>query len=250
MQWKIVLTVVFSLGLNSIAQEIEFQSLKNYTSNHHKKLTKSDSIAGNNSFSCSFYLDEWHFVKSFKELGKKSPYTKHNYKRDTRQDSIHRIRYSDQFYMLDVLKGVKDSQEVICMGYYGPPDYKKQEQEYFAIRLTDEMKLDKDLSVHFNYLSPCGVFQMYTNSKPSLKGAFMIEELIVEHNNNGVQTYKEVFDCSKKQIGHVWFIVRIDFLKEFKMNLGSSITFFNPYLQFNAPKNPDSSVVEFMMSFL
>lgn len=167
-------------------------------------------------------------------------------------DKEYRKRFPDNWYMLNKLVGISDSQEVICMGYYDDL-IKKQREEYFAVPFKEEMHKNVDLHINFKYLSPCGVFELYTNSIPSLRGAYHIDDLIVEKKRKSLMPYdsalkylleyEKSFEFTKKQKEHNWLIIRINHKKEIELNYGSSITFINPDIRFDYSTITDTNIL-------
>ena len=227
---RCLLIIFFSFSQKlSIAQEILFSALENYHSADENILVEEDSIAGFLSFVSIYQNYKWRWMGDLRRLGEAQHmwYAKHKI-------SGHDTLYPNDYYSYSKLPNLCDGQRVITMGY-GVHTIRKgkkwmYEDEFIAIRLTNEINLDEELTLHFKYLVATGVvLDILTNSSPEKEGAFFIDQIIVSREDSGIlEEFDKTYQNKKKQIGHDWVIFLINQELSDKFKFGQGISLMSP----------------------
>ncbi len=211
----------------SITQKIEEDAFNSTIKPLGLKIDNNDSLAGNWSFVIYYNGNIWYVKKSLRRYGDK--YLQYgirglNWKRKSKIiHSPENILFRAGYYNIDQIIEPDSGMCVVCLGAKYPDKF--YEREYFAVRLSDELKKTDTLNILFDFISTGGgFFDLYTNDKPIFFGSYHLDQLVMPNTDNKtVLTYDKKFKNQRSQNGHKWLIISVDNKKSEAMNYAGII---------------------------
>ncbi len=225
---KLILAIYFCLLCPnfSITQKIEEDAFYSTIKPLGLKIDNNDSLAGNFAFVAYYNGDDWYVKKSLRRYGDKYNYSGIrglNWKRSKKSGVTEKVLFRAGYYNVDQIIEPDSGMHVVCFGVKYPDKF--YEREYFAVRLSDELKKTDTLNILFDFITTGGgFFDLYTNDKPIFFGSYHLDQLVMPNTDNKtVLTYDKKFKNQRSQNGHKWLIISVNNKKSEAMNYAGII---------------------------